>query len=247
MKTMIAVLMSALLLTANITFAATIVHHDYESGTFPVADVSGNGHVGNNHGANFSTDAAAGSHAMQFGSGSPTYYDIDSLTNYDFGDYLEVEFEVKHHGGNYRAVINNGYHINSTIDIRFGSEDNGTRLYMLIGTTNGFSDASGTNVYINVPVNQWHHVKMRYDGTSIEGYLDGSLVASKPFTGSILPYSNPIRVGAGMGKNYHTENFIGQIDNLIIRDDAVEPIPAPVAALAAVVLMTFCCRKEHVA
>ncbi len=86
---------------------------------------------------------------------------------------------------------------------------------------------------IDVELNQWQHVKLSYDGSNAEFYLDGELVASKSYSANewILPNKN-FRIGFAMdqtGKEYY---FDGKIKDAYIRGaacdfDTTPPTPGP--------------------
>jgi len=63
-------------------------------------------------------------------------------------------------------------------------------------TANGLS--AGLKGNQNVNDGQWHHVAAVYDGTNIYLYVDGSLDASTPATGSIIQDSFPVALGANL-------------------------------------------------
>ncbi|RJR22588.1 MAG: DUF2341 domain-containing protein [Nitrospiraceae bacterium] len=66
---------------------------------------------------------------------------------------------------------------------------------------------------------QWHHYAGTYDGSSIKLYVDGTLRANVPHTGSISPDTGPLRIGWDdeMSASY----FDGMMDEVAIYDSAL--------------------------
>lgn len=93
-------------------------------------DASKNGHDGKIQGAEL-VDGKIGK-ALSF-DGKDDLVDC-GMEEHDFGDTFSVVLWLEHIGGDYRAVINNGY-TDAAFDIRFGREDAGTRLYAIMRTT----------------------------------------------------------------------------------------------------------------
>ena len=47
-----------------------------------------------------------------------------------------------------------------------------------------------------VPIGEWAHIAMTYDGSAHKGYVNGVEVQSNPATGDILASTAPGRIGA---------------------------------------------------
>lgn len=69
------------------------------------------------------------------------------------------------------------------------------------------------------PLNQWSHLTVTYDGSSITFYLDGNIVASQPSTPAMVSASANVTIGASA----FGENFIGRIDEPRIYNYARSP------------------------
>ena len=78
-----------------------------------------------------------------------------------------------------------------------------------------------------VTLNQWHHVALVYDGTSVKGYLNGVLQGTQAGAREIPPSSQNYAIGAGettnMGTaaygNFHLSQF--KIHNLPLTDNEI--------------------------
>ncbi len=168
-------------------------------------DASKNGHDGKIHGAEL-VDGKKFGKALSF-DGTDDLVDC-GMEEYDFGEFFSVVLWLRHVGGDYRAIINNGY-TEAPFDIRFGREDAGTRLYAIMRTT---KRADRFLLQILVPPNEWHHITLVYDGKTVNYYLDGSSEASDDLTGKIKQAADPVI----MGHNENNEWYSGLLDEVAI-------------------------------
>lgn len=172
-------------------------------------DASKNGHDGKIQGAEL-VDGKIGK-ALSF-DGKDDLVDC-GMEEYDFGDTFSVVLWLRHVGGDYRAVINNGY-TEAPFDIRFGREDAGTRLYAIMRTT---KRADRFLLQMLVEPNQWHHIALAYNGKTVNYYLDGSSEASDDLTGNITKVADPVI----MGHNENNEWYSGLLDEVAILNVAL--------------------------
>ncbi|MCJ8012666.1 NPCBM/NEW2 domain-containing protein [Paenibacillus sp. KQZ6P-2] len=71
-----------------------------------------------------------------------------------------------------------------------------------------YKDGSWTSASANLPanwVNNWHHVAGTYDGTNLSLYIDGSIVATKAYSGSFNSNTYPLTIGKDMEKGRSTK------------------------------------------
>ena len=167
-------------------------------------DSSKNGHDGKIQGAEL-VDGKIGK-ALSF-DGTDDLVDC-GMEEYDLGDNFSVVLWLRHVGGDFRAVINNGY-TEAPFDIRFGREDAGTRLYAIMRTT---ERADRFLLQMLVEPNEWHHIALAYDGKTVNYYLDGSSEASGDLTGSITKAADPVI----MATNSRPEWYSGLLDEVAI-------------------------------
>jgi len=167
-------------------------------------DSSQNGHDGKVQGPEL-VDGEIGK-ALSF-DGTDDLVDC-GMEEYEFGDTFSVVLWLKHVSGDYRAVINNGY-TEAPFDIRFGREDAGTRLYVIMRTT---EKADRFLLQMIVPPDEWHHITLAYDGKTVNYYLDGSSEASGDLTGEINPTADPVIIGT----NSRPEWYSGLLDEVAI-------------------------------
>jgi hypothetical protein len=145
-------------------------------------------------------------HALKF-DGKDDLVDC-GMEEYDFGDVFSVALWLRHVGGDYRAIINNGY-TEAPFDIRFGREDAGTRLYAIMRTT---ERPDRFLLQMLVPPNEWHHIALVYDGKRVNYYLDGASETSGDLTGKIKKVADPVV----MGTNARPEWYSGLLDEVAI-------------------------------
>jgi len=88
----------------------------------------------------------------------------------------------------------------------------------------GFETSSGKPIYATSPISysdgKWHYAVVTFDGKVINLYLDGTLVATQPASGSPDNGGNePVRVGADSTKP--DDYFIGDVDEIRVWDSAL--------------------------
>jgi len=176
---------------------------DAKGGT--AKDFSGRGHDGKIDGAE-SVDGKKFGKALSF-DGADDFVDC-GMEEYDFGDTVSFVLWLQHIGGDYRAVINNGY-TDAGFDIRFGREDAGTRLYAIMRTTEA---QERFLLELLVPPDEWHHIALVYDGKTVDYYLDGSSEANGNLTGKITEVADPVV----MATNAKPEWYSGLLDEVAI-------------------------------
>ena len=170
-------------------------------------DSSRNGHDGKINGAELVEGKKFGK-ALNFT--GDDFVDC-SLKEYDFGGAITVVLWLKHIGGDYRGVINNGYWDDCGWEIRFGREDAGTRLGARINTDKGDARFS-----IHPSVNEWRHIALVYDGKTVNYYLDGSSEANGDLSGNTKKVANPVVIGHNSQKPQAREWYSGLIDEVAI-------------------------------
>jgi len=169
-------------------------------------DSSKNGHDGEIHGAEL-VDGKKGQ-ALNFT--GDDFVDC-GMKEYDFGGAITVVLWLKHIGGDYRGVINNGYWDDCSWEIRFGREDAGTRLGTRINT-----DKGDVRFSIHPSANEWHHIALVYDGKKVQFYLDGSAEQEGDLTGNIKKLANPVVMGHNGQKPNPREWYSGLLDEVAI-------------------------------
>jgi RHS repeat-associated protein len=83
--------------------------------------------------------------------------------------------------------------------------------YALVATN---TPANYLNATVGPIPGAWEHIVATYDGTTMRLYRDGSLIASKAFTGSIGSPTVPFEIGRYAGVN--TTNFNGRLDEVAV-------------------------------
>jgi concanavalin A-like lectin/glucanase superfamily protein len=75
---------------------------------------------------------------------------------------------------------------------------------------------NGTNLYVcdtsSLLLNQWTHLAVTYDGTTLRFYRNGNLTNSNNTSAGLLSGTGTLQIGASM----YGENFIGKIDEVRI-------------------------------
>jgi hypothetical protein len=86
-----------------------------------------------------------------------------------------------------------------------------------IYVNNGGSDV-GMSGSAGLPLNTWTHLAATYDGASLRLYVNGTQVASRALTGTIVTSSQPLRIG---GNAIWGEYFAGRIDEVRVYNRAL--------------------------
>jgi hypothetical protein len=86
----------------------------------------------------------------------------------------------------------------------------------------GYIDKTGTDYNATagslLPLNTWTHLAVTYDGTTIRLYVNGTQVATKAVSGSIISSTAPLRIG---GDSVWGEYFTGLIDEVRVYNRAL--------------------------
>jgi hypothetical protein len=164
-----------------------------------------NGTVQNGAGTEWVPSAAflQTGNALQFSRASSQYVSIPanaSLNNAQF----TVEFWVKVSGnssGNWDGILDHGRY-NTTSDWYFILYQNSQAL--IVGPK------TGTEYYIGLGENTWHHVAQSHDGTTWKVYFDGALIYSlaRSYTNST---GNAINIGKTISNNYYSSCTVDEI------------------------------------
>ncbi|MES1217779.1 MAG: LamG-like jellyroll fold domain-containing protein [Bacteroidota bacterium] len=135
--------------------------------------------------------------------GTNDYLAIAEKTNVLTGNNFTFEAWVKPSNlTNFNSVINKGTAGNYFL-VKLNGEDPdmGTQarinVFMSNGTTNG-------QIFYNISmawINQWHHLAVTYNGSTITLYVDGISVATSSWTGSIPSNAGYLRLGSSYGNN----------------------------------------------
>lgn len=235
MKRILSILCVAVLVVSFSLIPAALVGADPDPGIVGLwhfdgdaNDDSENGNNGTVYGATYVSGKFG--QALSF-DGAYDYVDCaaavdDSITT---GVTLEawIKPAVQQRGG----IISNDITYNSKKGYDFFLWDKGTygRLYVDFGNGSALG-----RTYWAIPspswYGQWHHVAATWDGSNIKLYVDGSQVATVSYTGT---YSDPGKNTFIGAINYLTpaySYFNGIIDEVRIRDEAVNPVTVSLRA-----------------
>ena len=111
------------------------------------------------------------------------------------------------------GLVNYSYYLATT---------NNGRILFLVSPT-GSASADGTIATTDtVPTNQWSLVVATYDGTALRIYLNGSLVAERPYSGGIFPGGSNVGIGAiPVSRATFAWPFAGLIDEVSLYNRAL--------------------------
>src|SRR5438132_3668388 len=176
---------------------------DEGSGT-TAADSSGDGNTGTISNATWTPAGKFGS-ALSF-NGTSSWLTVPDSSSLDLTTAMTLEAWVK-------PASLSGW------DAIVEKEQPGELAYALYA--NSDTNQPDGIVYINseqdtraggqLPLNSWSHVAATYDGSTLAVYVNGTLVSSRPVTGSIKTSTGMLRIG---GDSVWGEYFNGLIDEV---------------------------------
>ena len=202
---------------------------DEGSGT-TVHDASGNGNNGTVSNATWSTSGKYGD-ALQFnGTNAVVTIPNSASLQLSSGMALEAWVDPSTVNANYRDVI---YKANDNFYLEATSPNASVPDAGLTTGGSSYGDAFGTSA---LTANTWAYLTETYNGSTLDLYVNGALVASTAHTGSITTSTNPLQIG---GDSLYGQYFAGLIDEVRvynvalsaaqIQNDMATPISAPTA------------------
>jgi hypothetical protein len=150
--------------------------------------------------------------------GSNSYVSIpDSPSLHVFTTNITIELWLKSNeldvNPHWEGIVTKG---NSSSSWRLAAAEGRKTVYFHSGI--GAQDVYGSR---NVNDGQWHHVAAVYDGAQVLLYVDGTLDASNPATGTISPNSQPVCLGQNSESTFML--FNGLEDEVSIYNRALTP------------------------
>ena len=145
------------------------------------------------------------------GSNDSLYVGNNSVLN--TGSFVSVEAWVKPESSmvQYATVVNKTSNTNWTDGYGMSQYSSG-KINFFVNQWKSYQ-VEGT-----LPADQWSHVVGTYDGSELKLYINGELVESLAYVGSINQLSSQLRVGHAIGNRYY---WNGGIDDVAIYDYAL--------------------------
>jgi len=205
----------------DLTDNALVAHWKFNetSGT-TVSDSSGNGHNGTatnmtTTGQDDSATSGWTANNRKWGAGalmldgSNDYVNVPNHSDLQITNNLTVSAWIKTNGstGNTQCIIRKNY--NYWLGVINGS-------YTTIGANVYTTSWDGTS-FTKPPSyfeDDWHHIAMTYDGSTLKLYLDGKLDNSKNISGTLNTTSQPLHIGSASWTT--AEYYKGLIDSASI-------------------------------
>jgi hypothetical protein len=154
------------------------------------------------------------SRALQF-DGADDYVSIPARSGVLTGNAITFEAWVKPSAFNFVSTIVNRGNSSNYFLVYFMNDD--MMMPMMPGnlSLNVFLYNGSASVQLFYPIdnswiNQWHHVAVAYDGSTLSLYVDGNLVSSTGFSGNIPVNADNIMLGNDPGYNF----FNGTLDEV---------------------------------
>jgi hypothetical protein len=211
---------------AGVPNSSLIAYYSFDDGT--ARDNSGNGNDGKLQGGASIVPGKIGEAVSLDGiSGS---VNIRKTPAFNPGDQMTVSFWMKADPNNAMDKCCQGLVTTDNYGIEIsGGKDPRIGVNFFTDTGGSFNHTSDT-IGGGSPVSsgQWHHVAGVYDGSSMKLYIDGSLVADRPQSGSISPMLSTsfLAIGSEDGRTYApniigARYFSGLIDEVAIYNRAL--------------------------
>ena len=218
-KTLIAFIFAiAVILTTSVLASAAqlsldsntiaLWHFNENSGN-TLFDETLNNNDGTITGANWTLDSISGS-ALEF-DGIDDKISIAKTSSVDLTDEVTLESNIKRKSGTDGMIIskNGPYFMAIRNNVIVGG------IYANGGGSNTWTESSGTTI---LQQNIWYYLKITYNRTAINVYIDNNLENSTPKTGQMPQVSQSTFLG--WGEPGHDQFFTGIIDDARISDIA---------------------------
>jgi len=205
---------------ATLTLPPTNGLVGYWSFTGNANDESGYNHNGTVTGAVLTSNRMEASNSA---------YSFDGLSDYIYitnsslvsGGYATISIWVKTDGlGTYYPIISGNQN-----DYNIFIEKDSVMLWIVTNKPTGSSPCTSfTTKYGYLPPNQWNHIVMTYDGTTLKMFINNILSKSSPATGQIwTPQSDYLAFGVYFlnGSPNATNTYKGKLDDVRIYNRAL--------------------------
>ena len=160
---------------------------------------------------------------------SNSAYSFDGLSDYIYitnsslvsGGYASISLWVKTDGaGTYFPIISGNQN-----DYNILIKKDSAMLWIVTNKASGSSPCSSfTTKYGYLPPNQWNHIVLNYDGTTLKMFINNILSKSSPATGQIwTPQSDYLAFGVYFlnGSPQYTDTYKGKLDDVRIYNRAL--------------------------
>jgi PKD repeat protein len=194
----------------TVSVGGLVAAYGFEEGSgSSTSDASGNANSGTISGPTWTNSGRSGT-ALSFPGTSASVVVNDSPT-------LDLTTELTLEAWVYPTATNGGFQsiVSKPLDPNYNQIS-----YVLHGAsrTNGLPSfalsVSPNNLFGPgpLPLNTWSHLAATYDGATMKLYVNGTLVASQPQTGSLSTSTQPVAIGL---------NWVGSIDEVRIYNRAL--------------------------
>ena len=151
---------------------------------------------------------------IHFGGATTDYLTVNDSPTMDItGTALTLSMWINPSGGTTNDQVPFGKFWNGTGGpyYQYGLElDRGTSPHFWIGTTAGV--AAGAAMGSALPLGQWSHLAVVYNGSFVAFYVNGNLISTPSLTGSIADrQGSTIQIGNDIG---HNQGFVGSLDDV---------------------------------
>jgi hypothetical protein len=204
--------------TADVTFitpvlpntAGLVVHFPFNNGS--LNDVSGNGLNASNSGGIISAADQNGTNngAVYFTGVDHSFVPHNSLMDVTNQLTISCWFKTNTNSGT-QCIVNK---IPGITTNNFYVDLYNQQIRFFCGSASVSSPA-------NISYNTWYHLACTYDGANVKIYINGNIVASTVYTGTLTPNTASLAIGTNQAANGN--KFWGNINDLRIYSRALSP------------------------
>src|SRR6185369_2294312 len=174
--------------------------------------------VGGNHGTTTNgTGFTSGEVGQAFNfNGTTAYVLVPAGANLKLTNAMTVEAWINHNGSGNECIMGKGLDSSGPIDWQVAIHSG-----HLCFDVYASGVWQGGNFPSTMATGTWYHVAVTYDGSSLKGYINGTLDGTMSISGPLRTSDSTLRIGAYSPAGGAAEFFSGKVDELSLYNRAL--------------------------